>query len=84
MFGWVLFSSRVVKINHGLVLKHGFSALWPAAIMGVAVYYLSFKINFLLTIPLGMLLYGVLIFVSGGIKPRIDKKVMGKVFVKNV
>ncbi|MEK7213122.1 MAG: flippase [Patescibacteria group bacterium] len=82
--GGYFFSSRVVKINHGLVLKHGFSALWPAAIMGVAVYYLSFKINFLLTIPLGMLLYGVLIFVSGGLSQELIKKVMGKVFVKNV
>lgn len=82
--GGYFFSGRVVNLSHGLILKHAFSAFWPAAIMGVVVYYLSFKINFLFTIPIGILIYGPLILVSGGLSRELIGKVVGKVFIKNI
>ena len=61
------FARKQAKIDIRELLKWAFKTLWPALIMGVAVYLLSFKINFILTIPIGAAVYFILLFINGSI-----------------
>lgn len=65
--GGFVFSARCIKINYWNIFKYINQTVWPAIIMGLIVYYLSLHINFLLTIPVGGIVYLVLLFLTGGL-----------------
>ena len=77
-----LFSRTYVRINMANIFKYFNQTFWPAFIMAVVVYLLSLKINFILTIPIGAMVYGILIFITGawdkGTVISIYKKILKK------
>jgi hypothetical protein len=50
--------------------------------MALVVQYFSDKINFLFTIPLGAVVYGILLLITGGISWNLIKEFKGKILVK--
>ncbi len=78
--GGYYFSSRFVALAHGRLFKYANQAFWPALAMALVVYYLSQKINFIYAIPLGVVLYGALLFASGGMSREILREFKTKVF----
>jgi O-antigen/teichoic acid export membrane protein len=60
-----LFARSCAPINNRNILKYFNQIFWPAIVMSVAVYFLLFKINFFFTIPIGMMIYAILLFFTG-------------------
>jgi len=77
--GGYYFSSKYVKLSHRNIFKYANQALWPALIMAIVVYYLSLKINFIFTIPIGMVVYGILFFLAGGFNVSTIKNIWYKI-----
>ncbi len=75
------FSSRQVAINLTNILKYINQTLWPAVAMGLLVYYLANKINFILTIPAGVVVYLILIYFTGVLNQENITKVFAKLRV---
>lgn len=65
--GGFIFSTRFIKINYLVIFKYFNQTVWPAIVMGVVVYYLASRVNFLLTIPVGGFVYISLLFLTGGL-----------------
>ena len=59
------FASRQVFINFKNILRYINQTLWPALAMAAVVYFLSFKIHYLLTIVVGGIIYLILICFTG-------------------
>ncbi len=77
--GGFIFSARFIKINYLVIFKYVNQTIWPAMVMGVVVYYLSLRINFLLTIPVGGVVYVGLLFVTGGLSIGFLKESLVKI-----
>lgn len=77
--GGFIFSACCIKINYWNIFKYINQTIWPALAMGVVVYYLSLKINFLFTIPVGGLVYFCLLFLTGGLSIRFLKESLLKI-----
>lgn len=65
---------RFVSLPERKIFLNLNQILWPAIIMAVAVYYLAQSIHFLLAIPLGVLVYISLLFLTGGLSRKIIKE----------
>jgi O-antigen/teichoic acid export membrane protein len=73
IFCWLgfYFIKKHIQVKILEVIKLFLKIMIPAGIMAGLVFYLSDKINFLLTIPLGAVIYIGLIFLSGGLDKAI-------------
>ncbi|MFA5062064.1 MAG: flippase [Patescibacteria group bacterium] len=78
--GGYLFARRELNIKFRNILKYINQTLWPAVVMGGVVYYLSLKINFIWTIPIGAVVYFGLLFLTGGINIGQIKNIINKIF----
>ncbi|MFA6548256.1 MAG: flippase [Candidatus Magasanikbacteria bacterium] len=76
--GGFWFCRHLVSINMAVLFKYLNQTFWPAAFMAGMAFYLSTKISFLIIIPLSAVVYGVLLFMSGG----IDKDLILKFYHK--
>lgn len=79
-FGGLYFASREVPMRFVMLFKFANQSFWPAVIMAFVVYYLERKMNFILTVPIGALIYGLLLFMTGVINKNMIKEVLGKIF----
>lgn len=79
-----LLARRELNIQFKNILKYINQTLWPAVVMGIVVYYLSLKINFILTIPVGVVIYFGLLFLTGGMDFEKIKMIIGKVYRKKI
>lgn len=77
--GGFYFSRRTVAISARRLVGFANRTFWPAAIMGVSVYFLTLKINFIAAIPLGAAIYAFLLFLTGGLSVDLIKKIRNKV-----
>ncbi len=77
-----LFSNKYIKLDLKILSKYFLQAFIPAGIMGVIVHYISLRINFLIAVPLGVVVYAILLFVSGGISLSLLDKIKSKVWNK--
>ncbi|MEK7680937.1 MAG: flippase [Patescibacteria group bacterium] len=82
-FAGLFYARKQVAIDLNELLKLALKTLLPAIIMGLAVYYLSFKMNFLLTIPIGAFIYFVLLFINGSISLKNIRTIWLKISKKN-
>ncbi|MDD4476793.1 MAG: flippase [Patescibacteria group bacterium] len=80
--GGFYFTGREIIINYGRLFKFLNQYFWPALFMAAAVYFISSRFGFFLSIPAGMIIYCALVFVSGGVDKEIIKRVLQKV-IKN-
>ncbi|MFA7653576.1 MAG: flippase [Candidatus Magasanikbacteria bacterium] len=58
---------KIARINSGEIIKYFLQTFIPAVVMGTVVYYLSARIYFIWTIPIGAVVYFILLFLTGGI-----------------
>jgi len=75
-----LLVDKYIDISFKNIFKRFNQNLWPAVIMGLVVYYLSTQINFLITIPIGAVIYFALLFLTGGLDVDMIRRVGKKVF----
>ncbi len=78
--GGFYFVRRFVAIDGGRIIKFAFQSIWPAAIMAVAALYLVRKVNFILVIPAGVVMYGSLLMLSGGLSRQMVASALRKVW----
>ncbi len=74
------FSSRYVKLNHGLITSYLLSSLFAALIMAVVVWYLSTTVHYLLIIPIGALVYIIMLFLVKGVTMEMVREAKRKIF----
>jgi O-antigen/teichoic acid export membrane protein len=79
-FGGFYFSSREITMRYRALFKYANQSFWPALVMAFVVYFLKQKMHFILTVPIGVIVYGCLLFVTGGITRNMVKQVIAKVF----
>lgn len=65
--GGFYFARRFASIDGRALARGFFKTVWPAALMALVIWFLTLRIHFLITIPLGMLFYGGLLFLNGTI-----------------
>ena len=80
--GGFYFARRFVVINGKNIFRYANQALWPAIIMAVVVHYLSQRLHFVVTVPIGALVYGILLFVTGGMSREMVVTGFKKVWKK--
>jgi len=68
--GFVLVK-KTVAIKTSELWDYGFNAFWPAAVMGIAALVLLKIMNLWLVIAISVLLYVVLLYVSGGLTKEL-------------
>ena len=76
--GGFYFSRRYAVIPLWPLFQSVIQTLVPALIMAVAVAILARKINFIIAIPLGILLYGALLFFTGA----LSRTLIGELWTK--
>ncbi|MBI2037324.1 MAG: flippase [Candidatus Magasanikbacteria bacterium] len=72
-----------VNINIKNILKYLYQTLWPAAVMAVIVYILSFKIHYLVTIIIGGMIYLGLLYSTKVIDKELILNVINKIKPKS-
>ncbi len=70
---------KKINISLSTIGRYFNQLFWPAVIMGMVVYWLSSRINFYFTIPVGALVYCILIFCTGAVKTRDLKEQWAKI-----
>ncbi len=78
IIGYVLIQ-KYIEFNHKTIFIYALRSFFPAIIMGLLVFLLTLKVSFILAIPIGMAVYFVLMFVSGGLSKQIILEVKNKV-----
>ncbi len=78
MVGFYL-STKQVNINLKNIIKYLNQTLWPAVIMGVVVYGLSFKIHYLVTIVIGGVIYLGLLYYNKVIDKELILNIINKI-----
>ncbi|MBI5729245.1 MAG: flippase [Candidatus Magasanikbacteria bacterium] len=76
------FARRFASININAISVAFFKTVLPAAIMAVVVWLLTLKLHFVITIPLGVALYGGLLFWNGTIDRALLASVIAKIWYK--
>ncbi|MFA6423961.1 MAG: flippase [Candidatus Magasanikbacteria bacterium] len=76
--GGFWFCRHLVSIDLRVLFKYFNQTFWPAILMASLAFYLSTKISFLIIIPICAVLYGLLLFIFGG----IDKIMLLKFYNK--
>lgn len=78
-FFGLIFIRRIV-ILPGASLARGAAHIFSlASLMAVLVYFLTLRMSFIFTIPIGMLVYGGLLFLTGAIDLRIVRVYLQKI-----
>lgn len=83
LVGGFYFSKRQADISVKNIFKYINQTFWPAVLMGVIVYLLSLKLHFIITIPIGAVVYFSFLFLTGGIDLQRIRTVYSKVFKKS-
>ncbi len=78
-FGGLYYSRRFIVIPSGPLFKSVFQICLPALAMGLSVYFLAIKLNFIFTIPLGAIVYILLLFGTGAITLSTLKEMFLKI-----
>lgn len=78
------FLRKFIGVRFIELLKSMVAIVGSAIVMGLAVYFLSTKINFLFTIPIGAMIYVGLLFLSGGLSLEMLKSTKIKLWQKSV
>lgn len=76
--GGFWFCKKIILIDLSLLFKYFNQTFWPAILMAIVAFYLSVKINFLIIIPFSAVVYGLLLYMFGG----IDKDLIVKFYHK--
>ena len=76
------FSTRQVEINLKNIWHYLNQTLWPALVMAVIVYALSFKLHYLITIVIGGIVYLGLLYITKVITKDIFLMILNKVKLK--
>lgn len=71
---------RFITINMRSLWVYGSQVFWSAAVMGVVAWYLAEFVSVWLAIPVGALVYGVLLFVTGAMTKEVAKELRLKIF----
>lgn len=82
MLLWLLglyFVKKSAEINLGALLNGFMRALVPAVIMGVIVYAMCFKTNFIVASVIGAAIYFGLLFATGGISMAFIREMRDKI-----
>ena len=82
-FGGIYFAGQFAVLDFKRIFISINQTLWPALIMAMAVYYMSQWMNFLITIPIGAVLYFILLFITGGLSASMIKEAKEKIFIKS-
>ncbi len=77
-----IITRRIVKIRSGQILKYFAQTFLPAILMGVIIYYLSRRVYFIWTIPVGGVVYFIFLFLTGGLNMNLIKNKLFRVFKK--
>ena len=59
--------SRTIVINHGALAKIFLRTIWPAIVTAIPLYIFASTVNFVVLMVIAIPLYGMLVWVSGGI-----------------
>ncbi len=78
--GGFYFARRFAIINGENIFRFANQAIWPALVMALIVYYLSLKINFIWAIPVGAIIYGGLLFLTGGLSLEMVREETRKIW----
>ncbi|MFH2018982.1 MAG: polysaccharide biosynthesis C-terminal domain-containing protein, partial [bacterium] len=78
--GGFYFASREIPMRYGALFKFANQSFWPALIMAFVVNFLAQKMHFIITVPIGAMVYAMLLFVTGGINYKMIKQVVDKVY----
>lgn len=73
------FARRFAPIDIKTIARAFFKTVCPAAVMAAVVWLLTLKLSFIITIPIGGALYGVLLFWNGTIDDTLINKIMTKI-----
>ncbi len=77
--GGFLFCRKIILIDLNMLFKYFNQTFWPAILMAIMAFYLSNKISFLIIIPLAAVVYGLLLYISGGIDKDLIMKFYNKI-----
>jgi len=76
--GGYIFVSRSIALRHSSIVASLNRTFWPGAIMGIASYLLTFKLHFILVIPIAAALYAALLFATGGMSVEMARIALQK------
>ncbi len=76
------FSKKQVHIDSDSIWRYFKQALWPAIVMALVVYWLSFVVHYIVTIAIGGLLYLVLLYATKVIDKETVMVVLNKIKLK--
>lgn len=79
--GFILVSRRI-NLSMTTLMAYGLRAAIPAFVMGFAVYILSIYFNFIIAIPVGVILYFGLLFLSKGLSKNLLIDIKNKLINK--
>ncbi len=77
--GGFYYARRFASIDIRAIASAFFKTVWPAAVMAVAVWFLTLKLHFIITIPIGGVIYGLLLFWNGLVDAALINKIMIKI-----
>lgn len=80
--GGFYFARRFAPIDGRRLALAFFKTAWPAVIMAAVVWLFTLKLHFVFTIPLGMALYGGLLYANGTIDRALIASLVAKVRYK--
>lgn len=60
-----VYAARTVKINHGFLFKNFFLLFLSAVVMGAAARFAADKVNYLVGIGVGFIVYSLLLLLTG-------------------
>lgn len=76
--GGFYFARRFAPINSRAIAQAFSKTFWPAVVMAFVVWSLTLKLSFVFTIPIGGILYSILLFWNG----TIDMALINKIIIK--
>lgn len=78
----IYFVGKYVVIEKARLLTKAIRAAVPSVVMGICVFWLCGKINFLYTIPVGGIIYFILLYATGGVTKELIFEFINKIFRK--
>ena len=78
----IYFVKRSTPLYGATLFRNGSHIFLLAVIMAVVVYYLSFKLHYIFVIPIGALIYGLLLIMTGVLTKNMVAKVWKKIYIK--
>ena len=81
IFGLILLSKFMV-LPYGQLTRYAWNALWPAITMSVVVFYLISKLGIYVAIPIGVIIYVLLLFANKTFTKETLSMVLAKILPK--